>query len=201
MNYDKLQRQLYQNLNLCKEDKSLYDVYLKEAANILKSLYNHVEKQINTKGNKAKIPYVDLLITERISLDVFDVNISNTNIKLVDRKLVSCDTAIQEAKIFENDKTLYKQNFIESRVKNINAPTAVSRGTKDILVYLGREQQGMEYDKTKPLNDFIEARKDILRLVAGEFKKERENLLMQDNSNQLSINQNKEKSQNRGYTR
>lgn len=59
----------------------------------------------------------------------------------------------------------------------------------------------MEYDKTKPLNDFIEVRKDILRLVAREFKKERENLLMQDNSNQLSINQNKEKSQNRGYTR
>lgn len=201
MNYDKLQRQLYQNLNLCKEDKSLYDVYLKEAANILKSLYNHVEKQINTKGNNAKIPYVALLISERICLDVFDVNISNTNIKLVDRKLVSCDTAIQEAKIFENDKTLYKQNFIESRVKNINAPTAVSRGTKDILVYLGREQQGMEYDKTKPLNDFIEARKDILRLVAREFKKERENLLMQDNSNQLSINQNKNQSQNRGYTR
>lgn len=201
MNYDKLQRQLYQNLNLCKEDKSLYDVYLKEAANILKSLYNHVEKQINTKGNNAKIPYVALLISERICLDVFDVNISNTNIKLVDRKLVSCDTAIQEAKLFENDKTLYKQNFIESRVKNINAPTAVSRGTKDILVYLGREQQGMEYDKTKPLNDFIEARKDILRLVAREFKKERENLLMQDNSNQLSINQNKNQSQNRGYTR
>lgn len=201
MNYDKIQRKLYQNLNLCKEDNSLHDEYLKKAIRQLKALYNHVEKQINTKGNNAKIPYVDLLITERICLDVFDVNISNTNIKLVDRKLVSCDTAIQEAKIFENDKTLYKQNFIESRVKNINAPTAVSRGTKDILVYLGREQQVIGYDKTKPLNDFIEARKDILRLVAREFKKERENLLMQDNSNQLSINQNKDKSQNRGYTR
>lgn len=200
MNYDKFQRKLYQNLILAKKYDNFHDKYLKKAITQLKSLYNHVEKQINTKGNKAKIPYVDLLITERISLDVFDVNISNTNIKLVDRKLVSCDTAIQEAKIFENDKTLYKQNFIESRVKNINAPTAVSRGTKDILVYLGREQQGMEYDKTKPLNDFIEARKDILRLVAREFKKERENLLMQDNSNQLSINQNKEKNQNRGYT-
>ena len=37
----------------------------------------------------------------------------------------------------------------------------------------------------KPLNNFIEARKDILRLVAREFKKERESLLMQDNKNQL----------------
>lgn len=184
MNYDKLQRQLYQNLNLCKEDKSLYDVYLKEATNILKSLYNHVEKQINTKGNKAKIPYVALLISERICLDVFGVNISNTNINLINRKLVSCDTAIQEAKLFEKDKTLYKQNFIESRAKNINAPTAVSRGTKDILAYLSREQQCIGYDKTKPLHDFIETRKDILRLVAREFKKERANLLIQNNSNQ-----------------
>lgn len=199
MNYDKLQRKLYQNINLCKEDNSLHDEYLKKATIQLKSLYNYVEKQINTKGNKAKIPYVDLLITERICLDVYDVNISHTNLNLVDRKLVSCDTAMQEAKIFENDKTLYKQNFIESRVKNINAPTAVSRGTKDILIYLGREQQSIGYDKTKPLNDFIEIRKDILRLVAREFKKERESLLMQNNKNQLSINQNK--SQNRGHTR
>lgn len=184
MNYDKLQRKLYQNLILAKKYDNFHDKYLKKAITQLKSLYNHVEKQINTKGNKAKIPYVDLLITERISLDVFDVNISNTNIKLVDRKLVSCDTAIQEAKIFENDKTLYKQNFIESRVKNINAPTAVSRGTKDILAYLSREQQCIGYDKTKPLHDFIEARKEILRLVAREFKKERANLLIQNNSNQ-----------------
>ncbi|MDE7315071.1 MAG: hypothetical protein K2N11_05135 [Mucispirillum sp.] len=36
---------------------------------------------------------------------------------MVDRKLVSCYTAIQEANIFENDKTLYKQNLIESRVE------------------------------------------------------------------------------------
>ncbi len=33
--------------------------------------------------------------------------------------------------------------------------------------------------------DNIEIRKDILRLVACEFKKERESLLMQDNKNQL----------------
>lgn len=184
MNYTKLQRQLYIDLQLARKNYNSDDKYIIEATNILKSLYNHVEKQINTKGNKAKIPYVALLISERICLDVVGVNISNTNINLIDRKLVSCDTAIQEAKLFEKDKTLYKQNFIESRAKNINAPTAVSRGTKDILAYLSREQQCIGYDKTKPLHDFIETRKDILRLVAREFKKERANLLIQNNSNQ-----------------
>ena len=185
MNYDKLQRKLYQNLTLTKKYDDFHDKYLKKATIQLVSLYSHIEKQINTKDNKAKIPYVAMLISERISLDVYDVNISHTNLNLVDRKLVSCDTAIQEAKVFENDKILYKQNFMESRVKSINAPTAVSRGTKDILIYLGREQECIGYDKTKPLNNFIEARKDILRLVAREFKKERESLLMQDNKNQL----------------
>ena len=185
MNYDKLQRKLYQNLTLTKKYDDFHDKYLKKATIQLVSLYSHIEKQINTKDNKAKIPYVAMLISERISLDVYDVNISHTNLNLVDRKLVSCDTAIQEAKVFENDKILYKQNFMESTVNSINAPTAVSRGTKDILIYLGREQQCIGYDKTKPLNNFIEARKDILRLVAREFKKERESLLMQDNKNQL----------------
>ncbi len=33
--------------------------------------------------------------------------------------------------------------------------------------------------------DNIEIRKDMLRLVAREFKKERESLLMHDNKNQL----------------
>lgn len=87
---------------------------------------------------------------------------------------------MQETKIFKNDKTLYKKNFIESRVKNINALTAVSRGTKDILAYLSREQQVIGYNKTKPLDNFLEVRKDILILTAREFKKERENLLMHD---------------------
>lgn len=183
MNYDNIQRKLYQNLDLCKEDSSLHDEYLKRASLLLKSLYNHVAKQIKTKGNKAKIPYIEMLIAERICLDVYDVNISQTNINLVDRKLVSCDTAMQETKIFENNKTLYKQNFKESRVKNVNAPTAVSRGTKDILAYLNREQQVIGYDKTKPLDNFLEARKDILKLTAREFKKERANLLMQDIQN------------------
>ena len=90
---------------------------------------------------------------------------------------------MQETKIFETNKTLYKQNFKESRVKNVNAPTAVSRGTKDILAYLSREQQVIGYDKTKPLDNFLEARKDILKLTAREFKKERANLLMQDIQN------------------
>ena len=49
MNYDKIQRKLYQNIKLCKEDNSLHDEYLKKAIIQLKSLYNHVEKQINTK--------------------------------------------------------------------------------------------------------------------------------------------------------
>ena len=103
MNYDKLQRKLYQNLTLTKKYDDFHDKYLKKATIQLVSLYSHIEKQINTKDNKAKIPYVAMLISERISLDVYDVNISHTNLNLVDRKLVSCDTAIQEAKVFEND--------------------------------------------------------------------------------------------------
>ena len=180
MNYDKLQRKLYQNLTLTKKYGIYHDKYLQKAIIQLKSLYNHIKEQID---NKAKIPYIEMLIAERICLDVYDVNISQTNINLVDRKLVSCDTAMQETKIFENNKTLYKQNFKESRVKNVNAPTAVSRGTKDILAYLSREQQVIGYDKTKPLDNFLEARKDILKLTAREFKKERANLLMQDIQN------------------
>lgn len=180
MNYDKLQRKLYQNLTLTKKYSNFHDKYLHEATIQLQFLYNYIKEQID---NKAKIPYVDLLITERICLDVYDVNISQTNINLVDRKLVSCDTAMQETKVFENDKILYKQNFIESRVKNVNSPTAVSRGTKDILAYLSREQQVIGYDKAKPLDNFLEVRKDILRLTAREFKKERANLLMQDIQN------------------
>lgn len=194
MNYNKHKRRLNAYLCMAKLDDVFHDEYLKKATNILLYSYNNFS---NINDNS----YTKLLELERICLSSYDRNDNYTNSKLIDRKLVSCDTAIQEAKLFENNKTLYKQKFIESRVKNINAPTAVSRGTKDILVYLGREQQVIGYDKTKPLNDFIEVRKDILRLVAREFKKERENLLMQDNSNQLSINQNKEKSQNRGYTR
>lgn len=194
MNYNKHKRRLNAYLCMAKLDDVFHDEYLKKATNILLYSYKNFS---NLNDNS----YTKLLELERICLSSYDRNDNYTNSKLIDRKLVSCDTAIQEAKLFENDKTLYKQKFIESRVKNINAPTAVSRGTKDILVYLGREQQVIGYDKTKSLNDFIEARKDILRLVAREFKKERENLLMQDNSNQLSINQNKEKSQNRGYTR
>lgn len=170
MNYDKLHRKLYQNLTLTKKYGIYHDKYLQKAIIQLKSLYNHIKEQID---NKAKIPYIEMLIAERICLDVYDVNISQTNINLVDRKLVSCDTAMQETKIFENNKTLYKQNFKESRVKNVNAPTAVSRGTKDILAYLSMEQQVIGYDKTKPLDNFLEARKDILKLTAREFKKER----------------------------
>lgn len=180
MNYTKLQKELYINLQLARKNYNNEDKYIIEATNILKKLYNHIKEQID---NKAKIPYIEMLIAERICLDVYDVNISQTNINLVDRKLVSCDTAMQEIKIFENNKTLYKQTFIESRVKNINAPTAVSRGTKDIVAYLSREQQVIGYDKTKPLDNFLEVRKDILRLTAREFKKERENLLMHDIQN------------------
>ena len=49
MNYNKLQRQLYQNLTLAKKYDKFHDKYIIDATNILKSLYNHVEKQINTK--------------------------------------------------------------------------------------------------------------------------------------------------------
>ena len=54
MNYDKLQRKLYQNLILAKKYNSFHDQYLKKATVYLAKFYNHIEKQIN---NEAKIPY------------------------------------------------------------------------------------------------------------------------------------------------
>ncbi|HIZ88609.1 MAG TPA: hypothetical protein H9804_01585 [Candidatus Mucispirillum faecigallinarum] len=73
MNYDKLQRKLYQNLTLTKKYSNFHDKYLHEATIQLQFLYNYIKEQI---GNKTKIPYIEMLIAERICLDVYGVNIS-----------------------------------------------------------------------------------------------------------------------------
>lgn len=140
----------YQLGNIKKANK-----FLQHAGNILKG----------TKEIK------DVLRAEAICLDIYDANFIENNLNKISNKLVACHTAIKENRLFQNDKDIYLNDFLSSRVSDINKDSAFEKATKELILYLGNEKRNCLMNDE--ICNFFEIRQDKIRGITQEFKKER----------------------------
>ena len=170
--------------------KLLYQAYL----NHIEGSYEKMDTLLNLACNiiEAEKDINNILKNEIKCLEIFDINPFQTNIDVLNNKIIACNTAIKENNLLDTNKKQYLDDFLLNRFKDIRQNSAFEKAGKELIRYLGGEKRSSKI-VTKAMEYFYELRQDKLRDICKEFTQKRQNFLSQHIKQEHTVNKTLEK--------
>lgn len=157
--------------------------YYKEMDTFLDSSSDIIMKEKNINN---------ILRNEIKCLETFDINPFETNIGVLNNKIIACNTAIKENNLLDTNKKQYLDDFLSNRFQDIKQDSAFEKAGKELIRYLGGEKRSGKI-VTKVMESFYELRQDKLRDICKEFTKKRQDFLSQHIKQEHTVNKTLEK--------